>query len=240
MGPIWACTGSPATCAWVVRAVMPIQRRRLLRVPRPPVGAPIEREHQRPAAPVLPQADRPVGAYTSGSPRRRAARQRPAPQDARLAHSPPGVRRRPTLALTTRCDDRANPPAGPSGSRRGAVSTPVAESRTDVQALAVASRHCHRVETTSIQRGLGTPFRVLFTASTGSNLGDGVLVAAVPLLARRLSDDPRAVSSVTVVATLPWLLFGLAAGAIVDRADRRRAMVRADLMRCAGLVLTGK
>lgn len=85
--------------------------------------------------------------------------------------------------------------------------------------------------------GLGTPFRLLFTASTGSNLGDGVLLAAVPLLARRLSDDPLAVSSVTVAATLPWLLFGLAAGAIVDRTDRRRAMVRTDIVRCVGLAL---
>lgn len=86
-------------------------------------------------------------------------------------------------------------------------------------------------------RGFGTPFRLLFTASTGSNLGDGVLLAAVPLLARRVSDDPFAVSSVTIAATLPWLLFGLAAGAIVDRTDRRRAMVRTDVARCAGLAL---
>jgi MFS family permease len=91
--------------------------------------------------------------------------------------------------------------------------------------------------TTAGPKGLGTPFRLLFTASTGSNLGDGVLLAAVPLLARRLSDDPLAVSSVTVAATLPWLLFGLAAGAIVDRTDRRRAMVRADIARCVGLAL---
>jgi MFS family permease len=92
-------------------------------------------------------------------------------------------------------------------------------------------------KTTAGARGLGTPFRLLFTASTGSNLGDGVLLAAVPLLARRLSDDPLAVSSVTVAATLPWLLFGLAAGAIVDRTDRRRAMVRTDVVRCAGLAV---
>lgn len=63
------------------------------------------------------------------------------------------------------------------------------------------------------------------------------MLAAVPLLARRLSDDPLAVSSVTVAATLPWLLFGLAAGAVVDRTDRRRAMVRTDVVRCVGLAL---
>src|SRR5262245_50029970 len=87
------------------------------------------------------------------------------------------------------------------------------------------------------RRGLGTPFRALFTASTGSNLGDGVVLAAAPLLARRLSDDPVAVSSVTAAATLPWLLFGLIAGAVVDRIDRRRAMVRADVIRAVALAL---
>jgi MFS family permease len=101
----------------------------------------------------------------------------------------------------------------------------------------VARTETTETRTTARPRRLGTPFRLLFTASTGSNLGDGVLLAAVPLLARRLSHDPLAVSSVTVAATLPWLLFGLAAGAIVDRTERRRAMVRTDIVRCIGLAL---
>jgi hypothetical protein len=66
-------------------------------------------------------------------------------------------------------------------------------------------------KTTAGPQRLGTPFRLLFTASSGSNLGDGVLLAAVPLLARRLSSDPLAVSSVTVAATLPWLSPGCGA-----------------------------
>jgi MFS family permease len=91
------------------------------------------------------------------------------------------------------------------------------------------------VETTTRRGTLGTPFLLLFTASTASNLGDGVLLAAVPLLARQVSDDPLVVSSVTVAATLPWLVFGLAAGAVVDRHDRRRAMIVADVVRAAVL-----
>jgi MFS family permease len=94
------------------------------------------------------------------------------------------------------------------------------------------------METTTDRRGkLGAPFLLLFTASTASNLGDGVLLAAVPLLARRLSDDPLIVSSVTVAATLPWLLFGLAAGAVVDRSDRRRSMVISDVVRAGALAV---
>lgn len=92
------------------------------------------------------------------------------------------------------------------------------------------------METTTRRRGtLGAPFLLLFTASTASNLGDGVLLAAVPLLARQVSADPLVVSSVTVAATLPWLVFGLAAGAVVDRHDRRRSMIVADVVRAAVL-----
>jgi MFS family permease len=39
------------------------------------------------------------------------------------------------------------------------------------------------------------------------------------------------------ITLLPWLLFGLIGGALVDRWDRRRTMVIADLCRCALLVL---
>lgn len=89
------------------------------------------------------------------------------------------------------------------------------------------------------------PFSRLFIASTVSNVGDGMLLAALPLLAHRLSDEPFTVSAVTAAATAPWLVFGLLAGAVVDRVDRLRLMVRADLARAvvaggfAALVATG-
>ncbi|HEX5613949.1 MAG TPA: MFS transporter [Acidimicrobiia bacterium] len=82
---------------------------------------------------------------------------------------------------------------------------------------------------------MGRAFRLLFAASTISNVGDGVLVVALPLLARDLTTDPVAVSMVTVAATAPWLLFGLLAGAVVDRHDRRRLMVVADVARAGTL-----
>jgi MFS family permease len=81
------------------------------------------------------------------------------------------------------------------------------------------------------------PFPRVLAASTASNLGDGVLLAALPLLARRVTDAPMAVASVTVAATAPWLVFGLAAGAIVDRAERFRLLVHADVVRAALLAL---
>ncbi|HEX4906132.1 MAG TPA: MFS transporter [Acidimicrobiales bacterium] len=77
------------------------------------------------------------------------------------------------------------------------------------------------------------PFTRLFLASTISNLGDGVLLAALPLVARRLTDDPLTISAVSAAATAPWLLFGLTAGAIVDRVHRVRLMVAVDVARAA-------
>ncbi|HEX9259382.1 MAG TPA: MFS transporter [Acidimicrobiales bacterium] len=71
----------------------------------------------------------------------------------------------------------------------------------------------------------------LWTASTVSNLGDGVNAAALPLLAATLTRDPRLIAGLSVAFTLPWLLFSLPAGAIVDRLDRRRVMWRVNVAR---------
>jgi MFS family permease len=58
-----------------------------------------------------------------------------------------------------------------------------------------------------------------------------MFLAALPLLAASLSRDPLQVSLVTFAGWLPWLLFGLISGALVDRWDRRRVMWRVDACR---------
>jgi MFS family permease len=68
------------------------------------------------------------------------------------------------------------------------------------------------------------PFTRLFAASVLSNVGDGVVLTAFPLLAAGLSSSPQAVAALTAAATLPWLLFGLPAGVFVDRLDRVKLM----------------
>lgn len=77
----------------------------------------------------------------------------------------------------------------------------------------------------------------MWTASTISNLGDGVVLAALPLLAASVSDDPAAVAGMTAAGTLPWLLFGLVAGAVVDRVDRVRLMRAVDIVRAITLIV---
>ncbi len=70
-------------------------------------------------------------------------------------------------------------------------------------------------------RSLGDSFRWLWAASEASNLGDGLLVAVGPLLVASITSDPFAVALAVFMQRLPWVLFGLVAGAIVDRVDRR-------------------
>ncbi|WUC68561.1 MFS transporter [Streptomyces sp. NBC_00667] len=74
-------------------------------------------------------------------------------------------------------------------------------------------------------------FRRLWLASGVSSFGDGVYLTALPLLAATLTQDPVLLSVVTAAALLPWLLFGLIGGALVDRWDRRRTMYLTDAAR---------
>jgi MFS family permease len=84
---------------------------------------------------------------------------------------------------------------------------------------------------------LGSSFWALWRASTLSGLGDGIIVAALPLLAVRLTGNAFLVSLVVVMQKLPWVVVAIPAGALVDRQDPARAMVRADMVR--GVLLAG-
>ncbi|WP_074256589.1 MFS transporter [Vannielia litorea] len=74
-------------------------------------------------------------------------------------------------------------------------------------------------------------FRLLFSATAVSNLGDGVSALAVPWLATLLTRDPVLIALVVFATRLPWFLFSIPAGVLVDRRDRRRLMVQADMLR---------
>lgn len=84
-------------------------------------------------------------------------------------------------------------------------------------------------------RRLGTGFGKLWTASTTSAIGDGVSLTAAPLMASTLTGDPRLIAGVTMALTLPYAIFGIPAGVLVDRVDLRRAMARTDFFRGAAV-----
>lgn len=83
---------------------------------------------------------------------------------------------------------------------------------------------------------LGANYFRLFSASTISNIGDGIGVIAYPWLASAITRNPVLIALVAVAQRLPWLLFSLPAGVITDRYDRRILMVWANAAR-AGITL---
>ncbi|MFN8194747.1 MAG: MFS transporter [Nocardioidaceae bacterium] len=84
---------------------------------------------------------------------------------------------------------------------------------------------------------LGRQFRLLLGASWITNLGDGIALAAGPLLIASQTRDPMIVALAPMMQQLPWLLFGLFAGAQADRVDRRRLVVIANFARAAMLAV---
>lgn len=77
-----------------------------------------------------------------------------------------------------------------------------------------------------------SPFARLWLGKSASSLSDFLVASALPILAALLSESRIIVAAVTAALTLPWLIFGLTAGALVDRFDRRRALLAAALVRC--------
>ncbi len=86
---------------------------------------------------------------------------------------------------------------------------------------------------TQLTPRLSAAYWRLWTASTISNLGDGIFLVALPLLAARLTRDTFSISLIGVFASIPWLVLSLPIGAIIDRTDRRRVLIWADLVRAA-------
>jgi MFS family permease len=74
-------------------------------------------------------------------------------------------------------------------------------------------------------------YRLVFSASAVSNLGDGVTLVALPWLATLITRDPVMIGIVAMAGRLPWLLLSLPAGVWTDRADRRMLILRADGLR---------
>jgi MFS family permease len=84
---------------------------------------------------------------------------------------------------------------------------------------------------------LGGDFSRLWWSAAVSSLGDGATIAASPLLASRLTDDPRLIGLASVAFTAPFILFGIPAGLLGDRLDIRKMMVRVDITRAVLLAV---
>lgn len=83
---------------------------------------------------------------------------------------------------------------------------------------------------------LRTPFARLWAATASANLADGVLAAAAPLLAASLTRDPVLVAGAFVAQKLPWFVFTLFSGVLVDRLPHRTLLSVANGLRAAALI----
>ncbi|MDY7105007.1 MAG: MFS transporter [Actinomycetota bacterium] len=88
----------------------------------------------------------------------------------------------------------------------------------------------------SPRRSLGPAFGALWAGTGISNLGDGMRLAALPLLAVAITDSPALVAGVTTAQRVPWLVFGPVGGALVDRWRRRETILVVQGLRAALLV----
>ncbi|WP_439657663.1 MFS transporter [Lentzea sp. HUAS TT2] len=81
-------------------------------------------------------------------------------------------------------------------------------------------------------------FRLYLGAQAISSVGSGCTAFVFPVLALQLTGSPLALGMTTVLSYLPYLVFGLPIGALVDRFDLRRILVWTDAGRAVvvGLV----
>ena len=80
-------------------------------------------------------------------------------------------------------------------------------------------------------------FLLLFSAQSISAAGDtfGFLALAIRMdgFSQDAGASSRALGGIRIAIALPTLLFGIFAGTMVDRWDRRRVMILSDLARAA-------
>jgi len=82
-------------------------------------------------------------------------------------------------------------------------------------------------------------FALLWLGMTISLLGDGIFIVAEAWQVYDLDNDPVALSLVGTAWTLGMVAFLLTGGIVTDRADRRRVLIAADLVRAVTLVVMG-
>lgn len=89
----------------------------------------------------------------------------------------------------------------------------------------------------AVPRRLGNGFRWLLSATVIDNVGDGIALAAGPLLVASQTRDPFLVSMALMAQFVPGLLFGVLGGVAADRFDRRRVVIVVNLVRAAVLAV---
>ncbi len=74
-------------------------------------------------------------------------------------------------------------------------------------------------------------YRFLWLGQIVSDLGDSMTNLALLLLVNHLTGSTAALATMAIMLALPSLTFGLFAGVLVDRSDRKRVMIISDILR---------
>ncbi len=102
----------------------------------------------------------------------------------------------------------------------------------------------NQIQTTRQEPNIGRPsrplwrnldFLLLWNGQTISTLGTNISTLALPLLVLALTHSPAQAGLLTAMRLLPYLLFSLPAGALLDRWDRKAVMIGCDLVRWLAL-----
>lgn len=78
-------------------------------------------------------------------------------------------------------------------------------------------------------------YMLLWSGQLVSTTGSGVSQIAYPLLVLALTGSPAQAGIVGALSALPYLIFSLPAGALVDRWDRKRVMILCDMGRALSM-----
>ena len=93
---------------------------------------------------------------------------------------------------------------------------------------------------------LGSTFNKIWSAAMFSKFADGMAMAAIPLLATTLTRDSVLIAIQSNMMLLPWLLFAIPLGALLDRINRRLSMIIVQATRVgigialASLIMSGQ
>lgn len=90
---------------------------------------------------------------------------------------------------------------------------------------------------TAVQQPLwrNRDFMLLWSGQVVSVIGTGATQIVYPLLILTLTDSPAAAGIASALSAIPYIVFSLPAGALIDRWDRKRVMIYCDLGRAAVL-----
>jgi len=125
--------------------------------------------------------------------------------------------------------DNMPPPSPPTSSLRTSSTTPETPARVGIPSPgpsfrgALASRD----------------FSLLWVGQFGSEVGNGLVQLALPLLIYDLTNSGFQLALAYVIQFAPWLMFGLIGGVLVDRWDRRLTIVTIEVVRAAAFFAVG-